>query len=127
MGSEIALLDEIRERRLEEKRGKMAGGRNGAIECIRKLAWNYHEPEPKRAEQRFPEGADVNAAAILIEPLHCRYGAPAEAVLAIVVILDNPCAVPVGDVEERQPLFKSHDRARRPLARRRQVDQSRWR
>src|SRR5207344_1138171 len=56
MGGEIALLDEVGEGGLKQKRRRVPGSCDDAIERLRELDRHDHEPEPERAEQRLAEG-----------------------------------------------------------------------
>ena len=126
MRGEIALLDEVVDRRLQDQRRELAGDRDRLVEGHRQFARHDQIADAQRRDQRLAEAADVDDAVGVIEAAQRRHRAAAEAVLAVIIVLDDPGAVALGDVEQLQPLLDAHDGAERPLAGRRDIDQP-WR
>ena len=126
MRGEEALADELGERRLQEERRILAGDADGRLEAARRAsAGTTMKATPQRREHRLRQGADIDDAAVSVEPLHGRQRVAAEAVLAVVVVLDDPGIVLRGDLEEARGARPAAYQAERPLARGRHEDQAR--
>ena len=94
----------------------MAGVADRALDPLDQLQRHHQKADTQRGEHGLGEGAEIDDAAAAIEALHRRDRLTAQAVLAVVVVLDDPGIVPLGDLQEPQPLVHLHDPAERPLA-----------
>ncbi len=78
---------------------------------------NHHISETKRRKERFAEGSDVNDARAGIESLHGRHGHAFIAVLAVIVVLDDPGTGTMRPFEQLQAARDAHGGAQRILMR----------
>ena len=72
--------------------------------------------DAQRGEHRLRHGAEINDAAGIIETLHGRDRVAAEAVLAVIVVLDDPGIMLLGIAQKREPRVERHHQSERPLA-----------
>src|ERR1700733_497539 len=109
---------EIGERRLVQVcRGKIIGLPNRQ-KPIYESGGNHHISETKRRKEGLTEGSDVNHTGAGIESLHGRDRHAFIAVLAVIVVLDNPGAATMPPFEQRKPARDTHGGAERILMRR---------
>src|ERR1041384_4525868 len=69
-------------------------------------------------EQNLAECPDINHASILVEPLQSGQGSTGVLILAVIVILYNPCAATSSPVQQSKTSRQSHGHAKRILMRR---------
>src|SRR6218665_507875 len=112
----VPLVDEIEQGRLQQQWRHMAGNidrlRNAGHQTRRK----HHEANAQCRKQQLRKSADINHPARRIAALHRRNGLPLEAILAVVVVLDDPCVATLGDFQQAQPLLHAHGGAKRVMA-----------
>ena len=94
----------------------MPGGVHGALEAVDQLRRGDDEAEPQRREQGLGESAEVDDPAGAVEALHGRDRPAAEAVLGVVIVLDDPGIVALGQRKQAQAILHAHDHAQGPLA-----------
>ena len=127
VGGEEALADEVGERRLEEERRILSGDADRRLEALDELRRDDDVGDAERREHRLRQRADIDDAAAVVQALHRRDRMPAEAILAVVVVLDDPGVVLLGDMEEAEAHVHRHHQAERPLAGGGDEDQARRR
>ena len=125
VGREVALGDEIGERRLVHGRHLLPGESHRRAERIDQRRRHDQIAGTERGEHRLAEGADVDHAPRRIQPLHRRDRPAGVAILAVVVILQDPCARLRRPCQERETPREAHGRAERKLVRGRDVDETR--
>ena len=99
------------------------GQRARGDERLDQLRRHDQVPEPERREEHLAERPRVDHAARRVEPLERRERASRVAVLAVVVVLEDPRPARARPLEEREPAVQAHRHAERVLVRRRDVDQ----
>ena len=124
VGGKEALSDEVGERRLQEERRILAGDADRRLEALDELRRHDDVGDAERREHRLRHRADIDDAAAVIEALHGGDRMAAEAVLAVVVVLDDPGVVLLGELEQAEADVHRHDEAERPLAGRGDEDQA---
>jgi hypothetical protein len=96
----------------------------GALEQRHQLGRQHQVAQPHLRRQRLRKGADVDDAAVRVHRLQRVDRALAVAELAVVVVLDDPGAVPPGPLQQLlAPAHRQHA-AQRELVRGRHVGQA---
>jgi hypothetical protein len=103
MAGEMPLADEVGEDRRVQGRGKNVHRLPDGDERSHEVFGDDDVAEAESREQNLAERPDVDDAGIPIEALERCDGEALEAILAVVVILDNPRSGPPGPVEELEP------------------------
>ena len=122
---EVALADEVGQHRLVEHRRMLVGGGAGRHQPVLQVGRHDQEAQAQRREQRLAEAADVDHAAVDVEPVQARHRPRAVAELAVVVVLDHPGARAARPAQQGQPPRQAHRHAQRILVRRRHVGEPR--
>ena len=116
---EGARRDELRERLLLEPRTAAVAQDLGAGERLDQRRGQDEVADPQRGEHHLRQRAQVEDVLAGIERLQRRNGTTVEPVLAVVVVLEDPCAGAPCPGEERHASRPGHHRAERILVRRR--------
>src|SRR4051794_12949484 len=111
MRGEIALLDEIVDCGLKDQRRELAGDADGLVEGTRQFARYDQITDAQRGYQGLAETADIDDAVGMIEAAKGWDRAAVKTILAVIIVLDDPGAMALGDVQQLQPFLDAHDRA----------------
>ncbi|PSQ68220.1 MAG: hypothetical protein BRD26_08840, partial [Bacteroidetes bacterium QH_1_64_81] len=124
---EVAFFEEVGHDHLGgEGRASFQQGLGGGKRLDQRLG--HHEvAEAESGEQHLAKGADVDDPARVVEPLEGGDGTPFVAVLAVVVVLQNPRLRAFGPVQQRQSPGQAHRHAEGILVRWGHVGQARLR
>ena len=106
-------------------RKNVHGGAN-RYKMIHQIVWNHDVTQPQGRKKNFAEGSDVDYAGIMIKPLQGGNGRTLKAVLAVIVVLDDPGSRPLCPVQELHATRSAHRRAERVLMGRRNVGRPRF-
>ena len=122
VGAQVAPLDEIGERRLQEERRELAGYPERQPDALEERHGQDHEAEPEGREEELGEGAEIDDPIGPVDALHRRHRPALKAILAVEIVLDDPGVQPLRDIEKAKALFHAHGDAERKLTGRRDVD-----
>src|SRR6185437_14529541 len=90
VAGEVTLPYEVSERLLIQGRREdvdcVAHGAKGGDDSV----WQQEIADAQRRKAHLAEGADIDDATVAVEPLQRRDGFTAEAVFAVVIVLDDP-------------------------------------
>ena len=119
----VAHLDELGQRGLQ---GHLAGAVEvvvGLLEVGHQRLGHHQVAQFQPRIQHLGEGAHVEHAAIVVQPLQRRHGRPAEAELAVVVVFQHPGVVGAGGGQQLVAAGQRHDGPAGVLVRWRDVHQ----
>lgn len=125
MDAEAAIGEEVRDSPLGERRREAVGRAPDADERLDEVVGQHRVGQPQRRKEGLGERADVEDPGIFVDPLDGGERAASVAELAVVVVLNDPRAVPASPVEQRQASLEAQRGAERILVRRRDVGQAR--
>ena len=95
-----------------------------ATEHLNQAAGYHQVGEAQSREHGFGKGAHVDNALGSVETLQRRQWTTAVAVLAVVVVFDDPRVGALGPLEQSQPALQTHDGTERILIRGRDIGQA---
>ena len=114
---EMPFVDELREHRLSEIRlghiDRLAHGEK----AIEQVGRDHHVADAHRGKEHLAERPDIDHARVGIEPLEGRDGTALVAILAVVIVLDDPGTRTLRPLEEFQTSPQTHGPAQRKLMR----------
>ena len=119
---EGAVIDETRECRLHESRRVPVADELRLVQGLPQRWRRHQETEPERRQHRLREGAHVDDPAFCVERLQRLEGTSSETELAVVVVFDDGCVVPLGPRQQRLPARQRQRDGERILMGRRDVD-----
>ena len=123
----MTLVDEIRQRRLQQQRRELPGDAE-RLGYPRQERWRqHHEAEAECREQDLGEAAEIDHPVGAVGALHGRDRLALEPVFAVEIVLDDPGIQAVRHVEQAQPLLHAHGGAQGVMAGRRHIDDARCR
>ena len=114
----VSVLHEKRQRQLLGLRTGLRVFVFDLPEDLRHFFGQYHVRNLDRRKQRGREGAEVNDALMMIQPLQRRDRFSEIAQLAVIIVLDDQALISNRPVDQLVPSADRHHRARRKLIRR---------
>src|SRR5262245_26504862 len=120
---EPALQDEPGQGGLPRHRRVPVGDIFRTVQSPAQREWRDNEPEAQSGKHGLRERADIDHPTASVDRLQRLDRTPAEPELAVVIVLDDPCVVPLRPVQESEPALKRHRHAQRKLMRGRDIDQ----
>src|SRR4029453_17937583 len=118
---ERSLRDEVREHGLFDAGGLTVDRCACSGKRLNQHLWQNEIAHSERWKERLAESPDVHDAAISVETLQRRQRSREIAVLAVVIVLDDPGSGASRQVEQLEPARQTHGDAERTLVRGRDV------
>ena len=115
MSGEVSLADKVGQDCLIESCGKDIGGVSSGGECGDQVSGNDHVTHAQSRKHDFAEGPDIDNPRIRVEPLKRSNRTAAKAILAVVIVFDDPGAGANRPIEEKHTACSTHRHAHRDI------------
>src|SRR5581483_1752280 len=108
----MSFLDKIRQSELFEDRDMSLQLPLQRCDEIDKLRWDHQITQAQGRKHDLAQGAEIDYTSFIIQPLERLDGSATIAILAIIVIFENPGVRLLGPLQQGQTLSQAHNHAK---------------